>query len=1127
MKILSDQNIDYIYHIADIHIRNLPERNVEYEEVFNELYNKLKNEPKGIICICGDIYHAKSQLSSESLMMFHKLMKISELMPVLIIAGNHDGSTVNNTLKDSILGSIHKYEKNVYYLNKTDLYKYGDITFSVKHFFDDLPLIKASEIKCDKNDFKIALYHGALEGAKYDNGQTIEGEENIRISSFEGYDYVLLGDIHKYQTFKNNTIAYSSSLIQQNYGESLYDHGYIKWNLVEGKMEYKRIKNNYGFVTIRMINGKYEKKEYPKNIRLKIYHKNSTKEQIDKLLIDLQMKYNVTLDDIIEEIDYNNITNMDILLNKKDLYDRMIDKYLEKNSIDNDIKDEVKEKLYEVVGNVKEITTKKYVIKTLEISNMFCYGEKNIIDFTKHENLIGLFSKNYTGKSSIIDCIMEVLYNNNSKGLANKELIRYGQKSGYIKLLITLNGIEYEITKKYKLSGSSIDLMEKKTNKILNGDNNSDTIEKIKKMFPTEQIFKGIHCILQGDNNGIVDVTPEKRLKGVLDALGINDTQKQKELMTEKRKNLIKEIEENKKQMEKYKYDDKLILENNKKIDELKKELIDIKNNLIETNKKRNNIKINNVPNINYDSMIKKYENNNMIIMEELEIKNKSNNSIQLELLDDNILMNHDKLIEKQNKDRTQLYNKKMELLKQKHIINKINSNIYDIKKEKEEVILKLKDKITKFKYIPVIDININDIKHQENKIHKYEENKRKEEALKKLNLCRYNDKCDVCIENNKDIIKEKNKLINEINDYNLLNININELTETYNEMLKIFNDNIKNEKENIKIGKEINEIEKEIMKYENDLEKINKQIIEYEDNKINIEHNKEIDHQISIIDNKIKAIDTIKDEEFEKYKIIKKINEVKIKEKEKYNKEISELNKKISENLGEIEKLKINKKLNEENNENENKINKIDKEINDYNLDINDINNEIEICNKIICENQEKKIQYNIYNEMLQKNSKELRITKILEIAYDYNGFTKLIVDEILPNMEYGISKITSEICGYSIKIDDKLNIIMNRNGMSYKINNGSGSEKLIINIAFRLMMSEYGMTLCKSNLMLIDESFLSFDSDHRTMIPEILKEILKRYDQVLVISHMDELNNIIKNRINIKKVNNISKII
>ena len=45
MNILSKKEIKYIYHIADIHIRNTTERNEEYEEVFNELYNELKKEP--------------------------------------------------------------------------------------------------------------------------------------------------------------------------------------------------------------------------------------------------------------------------------------------------------------------------------------------------------------------------------------------------------------------------------------------------------------------------------------------------------------------------------------------------------------------------------------------------------------------------------------------------------------------------------------------------------------------------------------------------------------------------------------------------------------------------------------------------------------------------------------------------------------------------------------------------------------------------------------------------------------------------------------------------------------------------------------------------------------------------
>jgi len=398
MKTLSNDKINYIYHLADIHIPISVDRKVEYEKVFDELYDQLSKEEKGVIVICGDIYDSKSSMNPISVELFHRLMRIHELMPVLIICGNHDGSTVNNQLKDSIFASSFKYEKNFYYLNETGLYKYGDIIFSAKHFFDDIPLIKADQIKAENDEMKIALYHGALHGAKFDNGMEIEGEETLNMSTFDGFDMVLLGDIHKYQTFKNESMAYSSSLIQQNYGEPLKDHGYIKWYMNEPKMEFKRVKNDYGFVTIRIVDGKYEKKEYPKNIRLRIFYKNTTKEQLDKIIIDLSLKHNIIDDpEPIEEKDYSSITNMEVLLNKKELYDKMIDKYIQINTIDADIKDEVKAKLHESIQVVKEVALKKYEIKVLEISNIFCFGEGNIIDFRNYDNLIGLFSKNFSG----------------------------------------------------------------------------------------------------------------------------------------------------------------------------------------------------------------------------------------------------------------------------------------------------------------------------------------------------------------------------------------------------------------------------------------------------------------------------------------------------------------------------------------------------------------------------------------------------------------------------------------------------------------------------------------------------------------------------------------------------------
>ena len=40
-----------------------------------------------------------------------------------------------------------------------------------------------------------------------------------------------------------------------------------------------------------------------------------------------------------------------------------------------------------------------------EFSNMFSYGEDNVIDFTKMENLVGIFAPNTSGKSSLLDAI--------------------------------------------------------------------------------------------------------------------------------------------------------------------------------------------------------------------------------------------------------------------------------------------------------------------------------------------------------------------------------------------------------------------------------------------------------------------------------------------------------------------------------------------------------------------------------------------------------------------------------------------------------------------------------------------------------------------------------------------------
>ena len=59
------KSIDKIYHIADVHVRNV-KRHKEYREVFKQLYSAARQLPENsLIYIAGDIVHNKTDISPE------------------------------------------------------------------------------------------------------------------------------------------------------------------------------------------------------------------------------------------------------------------------------------------------------------------------------------------------------------------------------------------------------------------------------------------------------------------------------------------------------------------------------------------------------------------------------------------------------------------------------------------------------------------------------------------------------------------------------------------------------------------------------------------------------------------------------------------------------------------------------------------------------------------------------------------------------------------------------------------------------------------------------------------------------------------------------------------------------
>jgi DNA repair exonuclease SbcCD nuclease subunit len=190
-------SIDKIYHIADVHIRNL-KRHSEYKEVFIRLkeYISSTKTPNSIIYLAGDIVHAKTDMTPELIQAVQEFFKMmADELPTILITGNHDCNLNNKNRLDALSPIVNALKHpNLFYLKDSDVYEIADKHFAVMSVFDKaVDYIKADSFNAP---YKIALHHGSVNNAYTDVGFRLENK-HVNNDTFAGYDLVLLGDIHK------------------------------------------------------------------------------------------------------------------------------------------------------------------------------------------------------------------------------------------------------------------------------------------------------------------------------------------------------------------------------------------------------------------------------------------------------------------------------------------------------------------------------------------------------------------------------------------------------------------------------------------------------------------------------------------------------------------------------------------------------------------------------------------------------------------------------------------------------------------------------------------------------------------------------------------------------------------
>lgn len=256
-----------VIHCSDIHIKNLL-RHDEYAEQLTKFIERCQEicEPyekdEVRIVIAGDLIDQKNNITPELISFVSTFIReLEQIAKVIVIAGNHD-LIVNNLSRKDAISSIFETAafENAFLLDLELGYQSGyvvddNITWCLYSIFDNFNKPNIFEAKNENPSNKmIGLYHGMIIGSMLYNGNIVDS--GVQGELFDGCDCVMAGDIHKQQNLKRGdvTIVYPSSLIQQNYGETVTQHGFVIWDIDTMTNEFVPLLSEYGMYKFEIKN---------------------------------------------------------------------------------------------------------------------------------------------------------------------------------------------------------------------------------------------------------------------------------------------------------------------------------------------------------------------------------------------------------------------------------------------------------------------------------------------------------------------------------------------------------------------------------------------------------------------------------------------------------------------------------------------------------------------------------------------------------------------------------------------------------------------------------------------------------------------------------------------------------
>ena len=1031
-----------VIHIADVHWRGLS-RHEEYILAFKDFFRKAKSLKPDIIYIGGDIVHSKTQGISPELIqsLVWWFVEMAKIAPTHVILGNHDGLILNRDRQDAITPIVKALNNpNIYLYKNSGNYEidgHPGFYWNVFSCFDEE---NWSIVAPTADGVNIALYHGAAYGSLTDSDWQLEGE--IKTGFFKGFDFALLGDIHKRQFLnEEKTVAYCGSTIQQNYGESI-DKGFLCWD-IRGKgdfdVEFHSVKPVHPFYTVEWL-GSVEKtlnycENLPRQSKIRIRADNFISQSDTRRLRKL-LKKSLNAAEVVYKIDSKfeadqvvDETNKNALnLRTADTHKSLLRNYYNGQNLSIEVWNKVDnliEQYVDRLGGEEEGRNIKWTIDSIRFDNAFSYGKNNYINFKSLPGITGIFGRNARGKSSIIGTVAYSLFNTSDRGsIKNLHLINTRYNNCKAEIDITINGTPHRIARQTIKKTTRKNVWAPTTLKFYRLDRYGEIVEDltdeqrretekiVRKKIGTSEEFLMTSLASQGEMNTFVKEKAAARklhLANFLD-LGVFDKLYD---MVKKDSNELRSRA------------NALSGENwQQKIDKSQEKI---------------------------DDILKKKA------LKELEISNTKNRLKKLNK-EYHKKDTHDLVDEKTVKN---LQNKLVE-------IDKNSRNLSKLQKEAVSSIFEKEEKIKKIE-IFLKNINIEEIREKRNAKNKIERDlaelqglynleKREldiiEKSVSKLSEVPCGDQFPSC-KFIKESHRNKKKLDIQEKKVTLLNVKLDDIAESFQVYSK---DNL----------------DAKISKYNKLIQRKSELISDVSDVRI----------KISQYGQKVERLNDLYDDKSQEYMLLKEEYDL-----QEVDDQVAELNKQI----GSTEKL-----------------------IKAH---------EISLTN-IIQQLANHKANFKLYTK--QKNSYDkangqLKTYDMIAQAVSRRGIPVQIIHSLLPKINAEIAKILNGVVGFVVELEadldsNAMDIYINYGDSRRIIELGSGMEKMMSSLAIRVALINCS-TLPKTNMLMIDEGFGALDETNLEACGKLLQSLKKWFKNILIISHIDAIKDIVDNTIEITK--------